>query len=67
MLAEGDAADGCYRESIDHFVRTPVRAELARAHLLYGEWLGREGRRIDAREQLNTAHGMLATMPRWIR
>ncbi len=62
LLSEGEAADGCYRESIARLGRTRVRAELARAHLLYGEWLRRERRRADAREQLRTAHGMLDAM-----
>jgi len=62
LLSHGDAADRCYRESIAHLRRTPVRVELARAHLLYGEWLRRERRRLDAREQLHRAHDLLATM-----
>jgi len=62
LLSEGDAADSCYRESIERLGRTRVRAQLARAHLLYGEWLRRQGRRTEAREQLRTAHGMLDAM-----
>jgi DNA-binding CsgD family transcriptional regulator len=62
LLSEGEAADSCYRESIGRLGRTRLRAELARAHLLYGEWLRREHRRVDARGQLRTAHEMLAAM-----
>ena len=62
LLSEGDAADRLYRESIDRLGRTHVRVEVARTHLLFGEWLRRESRRVDAREQLRTAHDMLATM-----
>jgi DNA-binding CsgD family transcriptional regulator len=62
LLSEGEAADGLYRESIERLGRTRLRVELARGHLLYGEWLRRERRRIDARAQLRTAHEMLASM-----
>jgi DNA-binding CsgD family transcriptional regulator len=62
LVSEGKAADRLYREAIAHLNRTRIRAELARAHLLYGEWLRRERRRGEAREQLRTAHGMLEAM-----
>ncbi|MGB9250260.1 MAG: LuxR C-terminal-related transcriptional regulator, partial [Mycobacterium sp.] len=62
LLSEGEAADRLYRESIEHLGRTRARAQLARAHLLYGEWLRRERRRLDARAQLRIAHDMLETM-----
>jgi len=62
LVTEGNAAEGLYQDSIMHLDRSRVRAELARAHLLYGEWLRRQRRRTDAREQLRTAHDMLEAM-----
>src|SRR5512133_3202101 len=62
LLSEGDAAERYHRESIARLGRTHVRVQLARAHLLYGEWLRRQRRRIDARAQLRTAHAMLGKM-----
>ena len=62
LLSDGEAADGLYRQAIDRLSRTRLGPELARAHLLYGEWLRREAHRADARTQLRTAYQMLATM-----
>ena len=62
LLSDGEAAERCYRESIERLSRTRIRTQLARAHLLYGEWLRRENRRADAREPLRTAHEMLEAM-----
>ena len=62
LLSESDVADAHYRESIAHLSRTRVRLELARTHLLYGQWLRRERRRIDAREHLRTAFEAFTSM-----
>jgi DNA-binding CsgD family transcriptional regulator len=62
LFSEGDEAERLYREAIERFARTRVRVSLARAHLVYGEWLRRENRRVDAREQLREAHTMLTAM-----
>jgi hypothetical protein len=62
LVSDGEVADGFYRESVERLGPTRVRAELARSHLLYGEWLLLECRRMDAREQLRTASDMLEDM-----
>ena len=56
LVSDGAAAEDLYREAIDRFGRTRLRVELARAHLLYGEWLRRQRRRRDARDQLASAY-----------
>jgi DNA-binding CsgD family transcriptional regulator len=62
LLSDGEDAETSYHEAIERLGRTPLRPDLARAHLLYGEWLRREGRRADARAQLHTAHDMFAAI-----
>jgi DNA-binding CsgD family transcriptional regulator len=62
LLAEGKAAEELYTDAIGRLGRTRMRLPLARAHLLYGEWLRRERRRTDARAQLRTAHDLFEAM-----
>jgi DNA-binding CsgD family transcriptional regulator len=62
LLSEGEAAERLYLEAIERLGRTRVRVALARAHLLYGEWLRRLHRRLDAREQLRIAHQLYSSM-----
>jgi DNA-binding CsgD family transcriptional regulator len=62
LVSEGPVAEGLYREAIERLRRTKLRADLARAHLVYGEWLRREHRRVDARGQLRAAHDQFTAM-----
>jgi DNA-binding CsgD family transcriptional regulator len=62
LLSEGETAERLYREAIERLGRTRIRVELARTRLVYGEWLRRESRRRDAREQLTAAQVMFAAM-----
>ena len=62
LVSERETAESLYREAVDRLGRTQLRPELARAHLLYGEWLRRQGRRADSRAQLRTAHDMLGAI-----
>jgi DNA-binding CsgD family transcriptional regulator len=62
LLSEGAAAEALYREAIERLEDCRMAAHLARAHLVYGEWLRRQRRRADAREHLHVAHDMLTRM-----
>jgi DNA-binding CsgD family transcriptional regulator len=62
LVSEGQEAERLYLEAIERLGRTRIRVQLARAHLIYGEWLRRENRRSDARQQLRTAHELLTAM-----
>ena len=62
LISEGDVAERLYEEAVERLKRTRVRVQLARTHLVYGEWLRRERRRVDARGQLRTALEMFASM-----
>ena len=62
LLSDGAAAESAYREAVDRLGRTRIRGELARAHLVYGEWLRRERRRLDAREHLRAAYDVFTAM-----
>jgi DNA-binding CsgD family transcriptional regulator len=62
LVSDGADAEHCYAEAVERLGRTPLRPDLARAHLLYGEWLRRQGRRGDARHQLRVAYNLFAAI-----
>jgi DNA-binding CsgD family transcriptional regulator len=62
LVSEGREAEQCYAEAVERLGRTPLRPELARARLLYGEWLRRENRRLDARHQLRAAYDLFTAI-----
>jgi DNA-binding CsgD family transcriptional regulator len=62
LVSDGEAADSRFREAIDYLGRTPLRVELGRARLLYGEWLRRQRRIRDARKQLRCAYALFSAV-----
>jgi ATP/maltotriose-dependent transcriptional regulator MalT len=62
LLSDGPIAEELYREAISRFEESGIRSELARAHLIYGEWLRRARRRLNARDQLRPAQEMFTEM-----
>ncbi len=62
LLSTKGAAEDHYRDAIDRLAPTRIRPQLARAHLVYGEWLRRQNRRVEARDQLRVAYEMLSGM-----
>jgi DNA-binding CsgD family transcriptional regulator len=62
LVGDGEATESHYREAIERLARTRLRPDLARAHLIYGEWLRRENRRLDARIELRAAHELFENM-----
>ena len=62
LVSDRNAAEALYLEAIERLDRSPIRPETARAHLLYGEWLRRDNRRVDARQHLRAAHGQLSAI-----
>jgi DNA-binding CsgD family transcriptional regulator len=62
LVGDGPSSEAAYREALSRLERTPLRVELARTRLAYGEWLRREGRRVDARDQLRAAHQVFAAL-----
>ncbi len=62
LVSDGDAAERLYRAAVGHLGRAGLRPDLGRAHLLYGEWLRRQRRRVDARTQLRTAHQLFESI-----
>jgi ATP/maltotriose-dependent transcriptional regulator MalT len=62
LLSDDETAEGYYRRAIDCLERTRIRPQLARAHLVYGEWLRRQNRRVEARSQLRVAYELCTSM-----
>ena len=62
LVSKGEKAESLYREAIERLRRTRIRPELARSHLVYGEWLRRVNRRVDAREHLRAAHDLCVSV-----